>query len=144
MLLLAAAVVESAPSHHAFHVGNVSGIMDHAHHQHSAADELVMTKQKNSDQSGTDAAHQMVKRSTDLLIEKQNTVTIDWKSLMVILSEIIRKILDYVTNTFKKLLHVFIPFLSTVGHPSVDWRSAATSLFNTLVKFQHLRKNEVW
>jgi hypothetical protein len=172
----------SAPSHHTLHVGSDNipraSSIGHHHHQHhhtnlthdkhSSADdpteELVMN-QENSDKSataGTDAdvaQHQIVKRSTDadISVEKENTVTIDWKSLMVTLSEIIRKLFEFVSNTFKKLqerlLQAFVPFFPSadhLGHPavvtsaSVDWRSAGTTLFNTLVKFQHLRKNEVW
>ena len=173
----------SAPSHHTLHVGSDNiprassiGHQHHHHHtnlkhdKHSTADdpteELVMN-QENSDKSaaaGTDAdvaQHQIVKRSTDanISVEKENTVTIDWKSLMVTLSEIIRKLFEFVSNTFKKLqerlLQAFVPFFPSadhLGHPavvrgtsaSVDWRSAGTTLFNTLVKFQHLRKNEVW
>lgn len=175
--LLLAASVESrtAPSHHALHVGTdniprASSIGHHHHHttqngKHSTSDdpteELVMKPAENLDRSaeGSDDVHQIVKRSTDsdISLEKDKIVTIDWKSLMATLSEMIRKVLEFVSNTFKKLqgrlLQAFVPFLTSanrLGHPavvsstSVDWRSAATTLFETLVKFQHLRKNEVW
>jgi hypothetical protein len=169
--LLLAATVETAPSHHALHVGSdniprASSIHAHHHHTNSTHEkhdddptEEVKQETPAADQSIAGSAHQMVKRSTDanFLVEKQNTVTIDWKSLMVTLSEIIHKILEFVSNTFKKLqerlLQAFVPFHPSVdrlGHPAVatsayaDWRSTATNLFNALVKFEHLRKNEVW
>lgn len=170
-LLSLAVKIESrtAPHHHALHVGSdniprASSI--HRHHESTPDDptEELVTKQENADDQSTaglsGVAHQLMKRSTATvdMVEKRNTVTVDWKSLMVTSSEIIRKLFEFVSTTFRKLkerlLHAFVlPFFPSAdrqGHPavaaftSVDWRSAATTVFNNLIKFQHLRKNEVW
>lgn len=166
-LLLLAVEIESAPHHHALHVGKAntsraSSIPGHHHHMATPDDpteELVM-EQENADhpEAGlSGVAHPLTKRSTET-VEKPNTVTIDWKSIKTTLLEMIRKLFEFVSTTFRKLkdrlLHAFCPFFPSAdnqhGHPavatftSVDWRSAATTLFNSLNKFQHLRMNEVW
>lgn len=173
LLLLLGVEIESAPHHHALHVGSAnstsraSSIPGHHHHVTTPDDptkELVM-EQENADhpEAGLSGlAHPLTKRSTETVdaVEKPNTLTIDWKSIKATLSEMIRKLFEFVSATLRKLkdrlLHAFVPFFSPYstdnqhGHPavatftSVDWRSAATTLFNSLNQFQHLRMNEVW
>lgn len=110
--------------------------------------------------------HEIVKRSTDILVEKK-TVPIDWKSLMEIVSVVIQKVYELISAIANKLLSYALvkatPFLKenllpllipgmldhdVIGKPvasltSVDWRSAANAIFNTLYKYQSLQSNQI-
>ncbi|KAI9554336.1 hypothetical protein GHT06_019608 [Daphnia sinensis] len=146
-------------------ISKVSRIHRH-HHQtgnseHDVDDptqELAVVQAKTDESIAGETASRMVKRSTETPLEKP--LTIDWKLIVAYLTEMALKLIEFISNNFKtlqqRLMHFLVPFFSTIsdqqpsGHPavaattSVDWRSAGTALFNTLLKYQSLRKNEVW
>lgn len=118
-------------------------------------------------ETGVEIVRQIVKRSTDVMMGK--TIAIDWMSVRMTLLEITHILRNFVSEAinkltstysttvvpfFKRLLPAMIPFSSTfIDHPlvhsavasstSIDWRSAGTALFDTIVKFKKLRDNEV-
>lgn len=118
---------------------------------------IVQEDTGKSVKSSEGTSHQSVKRLTETPVEKP--LTINWKSLVVVLTEVAHKMFEFIYNNFKKLqqrlLNIIVPLFSMLsgpqspGHPtvatstSIDWRSAGTALFNTLVKFQNVRTNEV-
>lgn len=149
-------------------ISKVSRIHRH-HHQtgndeHDSVDdptqELAVVQEKTGKSIDIigETARRMVKRSTETPVEKPSTI--DWKLLVAYLTEIAMKLIEFVSNNLQKLqqrlMHFLAPLFSTIsdqqpsGHPavaattSIDWRSAGTALFNTLLKFQSMRKNEVW
>lgn len=112
--------------------------------------------------------HDIVKRSTNEIVEEKHT-SIDWNAVRTTVSTLIQKLYQFVSEHIKKLfsyasmraspflqeiLPALIPLSSSlqqasaaqtpvVETTSIDWRSAANNLFDTLVRMQNLRLNEV-
>ena len=142
----------------AFKEDKANGVVD----DKTDEDNISSTSPMNT---GLKIIGQIVKRSTDVFMKK----SIDWESFKVTLVEIVRTVYQFVSEVIKKLtstysstfvpfvkqrlLPALVPFSSTfVDHPavrsamasstSVDWHSAATALFDNLVKFTKLTTNE--
>ena len=140
---------------------------DQEEHDYHNNDELVHQETNTSTEDLEE--HPVVKRSTDAEL---SSIPIDWKSLIETVLVVIQKFyhwilaaftkffLSYsakVTSLFKEvMLPVFVPFYSSlvgrqssatvpaaVTSTSVDWRSAANALFDTLSKFHSLQTNKI-
>lgn len=138
----------------------MSSIKKHDHH--------MMHKQStNSTEQMEGMKHEIVKRSDDVSVQKK-TVPIDWKALMETVSVVIQKVYElisaFASNLFsyalvkaapllkENLLPILIPTMMdqepsnskpVATLTSVNWRSAASTIFEALAKFQRLQNNQV-